>query len=67
MSGSQRTVKLGTLLMGVVCFPLIAHAIPEGPAYPSAAWFAREAANFAKVSEAPTEQATNIRAGCTAP
>jgi hypothetical protein len=31
-------------------------AIPEGPAYPSAQWIQREAANFAKVSEAPAEQ-----------
>jgi MYXO-CTERM domain-containing protein len=34
-----------------------AHAVPEDPpAYPSPEWTAREAANFAKVSEAPAEQ-----------
>ena len=37
----------------------VAHAIPEGPAYPSAEWAQREANNFAKVVEAPTEEASN--------
>lgn len=33
-----------------------AHAVPEGPEYPSAEWTAREAANYARTTEAPTEQ-----------
>lgn len=39
--------------------PTLATAVPEGPAYPSAAWTAREAANYAKVLEAPIEQVGN--------
>ncbi|HEX4872760.1 MAG TPA: hypothetical protein VFV27_10630 [Nevskiaceae bacterium] len=34
-----------------------AHAIPEGPDYPSPEWSAREAANYARTLEAPAEQA----------
>lgn len=34
-------------------------AIPEGPAYPSPAWAAREAQNFARITEAPAEQLSN--------
>ncbi len=48
-----RTAALGLLL------PLAAAAVPEGPSYPSAAWTARESANYAKVLEAPTEQVAN--------
>jgi len=44
-----------SLLAGAL-LPLAASAVPEGPAYPSAAWTAREAGNYAKVLEAPTEQ-----------
>ncbi|WP_157622840.1 hypothetical protein [Solimonas soli] len=67
-----RMIALPALL-----WPLIATAIPEGPDYPSAAWTAREAQNFARVLEAPTEevatrdgrraQCEDIRAGCAAP
>ncbi len=34
-------------------------AIPEGPAYPSAAWTEREAANFSTVTQAPQEELGN--------
>lgn len=34
-------------------------AVPEGPDYPSPEWAQREAANYAKVLEAPTEQVSN--------
>ncbi len=44
---------LGALWIGAVL------AIPEGPSYPSAAWTARELQNFAKITEAPLEQARN--------
>lgn len=36
-----------------------ASAIPEGPGYPSAAWTARETQNFAKVLQAPQEEASS--------
>ncbi|TXH04989.1 MAG: hypothetical protein E6R07_06365, partial [Nevskiaceae bacterium] len=36
-----------------------AWAIPEGPAYPSAEWTQREAANFAMVLQGPQEQVSN--------
>ncbi|HWY25658.1 MAG TPA: hypothetical protein VNX47_12105 [Nevskia sp.] len=36
-----------------------AQAIPEGPAYPSAAWVQRETQNYASVSQAPTEELAN--------
>ncbi|MGH8462090.1 MAG: alpha/beta hydrolase family protein [Stenotrophobium sp.] len=39
--------------------PMAALAIPEGPAYPSAAWTQREAANYAMVLQAPLEEAGN--------
>lgn len=35
-------------------------AVPEGPEYPSAEWTAREAANFARTTEAPLEQANPL-------
>ena len=47
---------LGALL---AVLPAAVHAAPEGPAWPSPAWTAREAANYAKVLEAPLEQAAN--------
>ena len=43
----------------LLCVPLLAQAIPEGPSYPSAGWAQREAANYAKVLEAPQEQVSN--------
>lgn len=36
-----------------------AWAIPEGPEYPTPEWFARDAANVAKTTEGPLEQASN--------
>ena len=45
--------------MATISLSTLATAVPEGPAYPSAAWTAREAANYAKVLEAPTEQVRN--------
>ncbi|MCX7060781.1 MAG: hypothetical protein NTZ11_07775 [Gammaproteobacteria bacterium] len=45
--------------MAAALLPLAVTAVPEGPAYPSLAWTARETANHAKVLEAPTEQVTN--------
>ncbi|WP_293002304.1 hypothetical protein [Nevskia sp.] len=45
--------------LAAALLPLAVHAVPEGPAYPSAAWTVREAANYAKVLEAPTEQVRN--------
>ena len=45
--------------LAAALLPLAAHAVPEGPAYASAAWTAREATNYAKVLEAPVEQVRN--------
>ena len=44
------------IAVAALLWPLLGTAIPEGPDYPSAAWTAREAQNFAKVLEAPTEE-----------
>lgn len=52
-------MKSPNFLVLVAMFALLpgaALAIPEGPEYPSDAWTAREAANFARTSEAPGEQ-----------
>lgn len=51
--------KWRMLAMPVLLWPLIASAIPEGPDYPSPAWTAREAQNYAKVLEAPLEEVSN--------
>lgn len=52
--------RLPALIAGaLLALPALVHAVPEGPAYPSAAWASREAANYAKVLEAPLEQARN--------
>ena len=45
--------------LAVLWVSFAVHAIPEGPDYPSAAWAQREASNFAKVLEAPTEQVSS--------
>lgn len=45
--------------LAAALLPLAAYAVPEGPAYPSLAWTARETANYAKVLEAPVEQVSN--------
>ena len=45
--------------LAAALLPLAVHAVPEGPAYPSLAWTARETANYAKVLEAPVEQVSN--------
>ncbi len=47
------------LWLGVGLLPGLALAIPEGPTYPSAAWTAREAQNYANVLKAPTEQVSD--------
>jgi hypothetical protein len=46
-------------LVALLLFPALAGAIPEGPAYPSPEWAQRELGNFAKVGEAPLEEAGN--------
>lgn len=47
-----------TLLSGalVLALPLLAYAIPEGPAPNTPEWAAREATNYARTGDAPTEQ-----------
>jgi len=49
-------MKIKTPLVAL-CFATAALAIPEGPAPGTAEWDQREAANYARTSEAPTEQA----------
>jgi len=44
------------LVVGLLSGSGVVSAAPADPAYPSAEWAAREAANFAKVAEAPAEQ-----------
>ena len=53
---TPRTITAALLATLLLAAPFAASAIPEGPEYPSAEWTAREAANFARVSEAPSEQ-----------
>jgi hypothetical protein len=49
------SAAVATVLSLAVVVP--AHAVPEDPpAYPSAGWAQREAANYAKTTEAPVEQ-----------
>lgn len=55
MRPALRAVLLSALL------PFAAAAIPEGPTYPSPAWTLREAGNYARTLEAPTEQARDPR------
>ena len=47
------------ILLALLLAPCLARAIPEGPSYPSAEWTQREAANYAMVLQAPTEQVSN--------
>ncbi len=47
---------VGLLLLA---WGLAGWAVPEGPEYPTPEWAQRELANYAKVLEAPTEQASN--------
>ncbi len=48
------------ILLCSLLLPLTpAHAIPEGPEYPSPEWFARDLANVARTADGPAEQATN--------
>ncbi len=46
----------GAALLGALLSPSPALAVPEGPAYPSPEWTAREAQNFALTGESPAEQ-----------
>lgn len=50
----MKTILTAALALAL---PLLAQAIPEGPAPSTPAWAAREAANYARTSEAPDEQA----------
>jgi pimeloyl-ACP methyl ester carboxylesterase len=62
LAGGQQKMNLANiraLLAAALLLPSVAFAIPEGPAYPSAEWTAREAQNFARISEATREQLTN--------
>ena len=43
-------------LLAATLTALPSAAVPEGPSYPSPAWFQREAQNYATVSEAPRQQ-----------
>lgn len=54
----ERFRKRG-LMAALLFWPLAVLAVPEGPEYPSAAWAAREVANYARTLEGPAEQATN--------
>lgn len=47
------------LAMGLGLMSGLALAIPEGPEFPSPEWTARDLANVARTTEAPTEQLTN--------
>ncbi|MGH8457240.1 MAG: alpha/beta hydrolase family protein, partial [Stenotrophobium sp.] len=53
------TITLRLCLIFALLLPSLARAIPEGPAYPSAAWTQREAANLAMTLQAPQEQVNN--------
>ncbi|MGB1580569.1 MAG: alpha/beta hydrolase family protein [Nevskiales bacterium] len=48
-----------SLGMALLLWSAVALAVPEGPEYPSPEWTQRELSNYAKVSEAPLEQASN--------
>ncbi len=58
MNSNKKICFLISLGLGLLS-PLMATAIPEGPAYPSLEWTQREIGNYAKVLEAPVEQVTN--------
>jgi hypothetical protein len=47
------------LSCAALLIPATAIAIPEGPAYPSAAWTQREAANYAITLQGPIEEVSN--------
>lgn len=47
------------LATALLACPVVALAIPEGPEPNTPAWFEREAANYARTLEAPTEQLGN--------
>lgn len=51
-------MRLG-LLTGMLLFSATGWAIPEGPGEQTPEWGQREEANYARVSEAPAEQASN--------
>ena len=52
----MRTLSLHVFAALLLGLPNLAAAIPEGPAPNTPAWVQREAANYAKTTEAPTEQ-----------
>lgn len=47
------------VILAFLLVPGLAYAIPEGPAYPSPEWLAREATNYATVLQAPAEEVSN--------
>ncbi|MDX1453397.1 MAG: hypothetical protein R3183_12635, partial [Oleiphilaceae bacterium] len=47
------------LSMVLLLWSVVVLAVPEGPDFPSPEWTQRELMNYAKVSEAPLEQASN--------
>ncbi len=52
-------MKITLAAVALVLFPVAAVAIPEGPAPGTPEWTAREVANYARTTEAPSEQAAN--------
>jgi hypothetical protein len=52
-------MKIAPLVLLVLLVPVRVSAIPEGPAAGTPEWSAREAANYARTTEAPSEQAAN--------
>lgn len=53
------TRMLRLLAACALLLPSLAQAIPEGPEPNTPAWFQREALNYARTLEAPTEEVTN--------
>lgn len=52
--------KLAIHAAAAACLlPGVCLAVPEGPAFPSVEWTARELANFARITEAPAELLSN--------
>ncbi|MEN8720355.1 MAG: hypothetical protein ABF296_08850 [Oceanococcaceae bacterium] len=56
-SGRMATPAL--LALTLLALTPVAQAIPEGPEYPSPAWFARDLANVARTTQGPAEQVLN--------
>jgi hypothetical protein len=53
----NRKIHIAAAAAALCCASAL--AIPEGPAYPSADWTTREAQNYAKTGQAPTEELAN--------